>query len=77
MREIEVNTCFIDVFVKLDFQNTPYDTQVLAVNSIVLANYTIKNVGIHLLPICFLRPTTALSADEQSDTHECIAGISV
>jgi len=30
-------------------------------------------VGIHLLLICFLRPTTALSADKQSDTHERIA----
>ena len=32
-----------------------------------------KNVGIHLLLVCHLRPTTALSADEQSDTHERIA----
>ena len=32
-----------------------------------------KNVGIHILPIRFLRPTTALSADEQRDTHERIA----
>ena len=31
--------------------------------------HTTKNVGIHLLPVCHLRPTTALSADEQSDTH--------
>ena len=29
-------------------------------------------MGIHLLLICYLRPTTALSADEQSDTHECL-----
>lgn len=37
---------------------------------IVLVLYITKNVGIHLPPIRFLRPTTALSADEQSDTHE-------
>ena len=30
---------------------------------------TTKNVGIHLLPVCYLRLTTALCADEQSDTH--------
>jgi len=50
----------------------PHDTQVQASNSISV-NYTAKNVGIHLLPVCFLRPTTALSTDEQSDTHERIA----
>ncbi|MBR4925991.1 MAG: hypothetical protein IKZ61_09600 [Prevotella sp.] len=32
-------------------------------------NHTTKNVGIHLLPICYLRLTTALQVDEQSDTH--------
>ena len=32
-------------------------------------NYTTKNVGIHLLPVCYLRLTTALQVDEQSDTH--------
>jgi hypothetical protein len=30
---------------------------------------TTKSVGIHMLPVCHLRPTTALHADEQSDTH--------
>ncbi len=39
----------------------------------VSSYHTKKNVGIHLLPVCHLRPTTALSADEQSDTHERIA----
>lgn len=29
-------------------------------------------MGIHLLLICFLRPTTALLTDEQSDTHVTI-----
>lgn len=36
-------------------------------------NHIKKNVGIHLLPVCWLRPTTALHADEQSDTHARIA----
>jgi hypothetical protein len=27
-------------------------------------------VGIHLLPVCYLRLTTALCTDGQSDTHE-------
>ena len=40
---------------------------------LLFVNYTTKNVGIRLLPVCYLRPTTALSADEQSDTHERIA----
>ena len=31
--------------------------------------HTTKNVGIHFLLVCHLRLTTALSADEQSDTH--------
>ena len=36
--------------------------------------YTTKNVGIHLLPVCFLRPTTAQYAvvvisDSQSTKH--------
>ena len=50
----------------------PYDTQVQASNSVSI-NHTTKNVGIHLLPVCYLRPTTALCTDEQSDTHERIA----
>ena len=40
-----------------------------------LIYYKTKNVGIHLLLICFLRPTTALQVDEQSDTHERIADL--
>ncbi len=28
-----------------------------------------KNVGVNLLLVCCLRPTTALQVDEQSDTH--------
>ena len=36
---------------------------------ISFVTYKTKNVGIHLLPVCWLRPTTALHADEQSDTH--------
>ena len=51
----------------------PYDTQVQAIIISISLNHTTKNVGIHLLPIRCLRPTTALSADEQSDTHESIA----
>ena len=50
----------------------PYNTQVQAFNTISV-NHTTKSVGIHLLPVCWLRPTTALYADEQSDTHERIA----
>ena len=46
----------------------PSDTQTQT-NLEFMITYTTKNVGIHLLLICFLRPTTALSADEQSDTH--------
>ena len=31
-----------------------------------------KNVGIHLLLVCYLRPTTALQVDEQGDTHDVL-----
>ena len=31
--------------------------------------YITKNVGIHFLPVRYLRLTTALQVDEQSDTH--------
>ena len=37
--------------------------------SIFLDHIAKKNVGIHRLFIRYLRPTTALCADEQSDTH--------
>jgi len=46
---------------------------ILFTNNSVFVNYTTKNVGIHLPPVCYLRPTTALCTDEQSDTHERIA----
>ena len=36
-------------------------------------NHTTKNVGIHLLPVRYLRPSETLQVDEQSDTHEYIA----
>ncbi len=33
---------------------------------------TTESVGIHILLICYLRLTTALLADEQSDTHAIV-----
>jgi len=50
----------------------PDDTPVQAI-LFSFSFYITKNVGIHLLPVCYLRPTTALCTDEQSDTHEHIA----
>ena len=47
----------------------PYDTQVQTLEFIMVKLHNKRNVGIHPLLIRFLRPTTALSADEQSDTH--------
>lgn len=39
-------------------------------NFYILFNLLItKNVGIHFLPVRYLRPITALQVDEQSDTH--------
>lgn len=46
----------------------PYESQVQAF-TYFLQYYITKNVGIHLLLIRHLRPTTALCTDEQSDTH--------